>query len=750
VNPPKLYGALCAIFLFGITLSFSQSLYLTNVSVTSNGSIRMVTQPSVSNPDLFLLESSSSPEGPWSKVADLLRTNVGGNIEFVTPRKAYDPLRYYRVGPFGPGPALPYIRFISPNSNVRPGLSVSLLGANFSPTPAGNTVTFELPNQSWTATVLQAATNYLVAMVPTNLVTTNAGSGLLYRVTVTTTNGTGNGVGCYIYPTSTDNFMLRPSVAFVMQPPGSGKDTLIIGGGVPPYNLVPQTAFELTRAVATLNGPVLTVTAVSNVNFANITVRVTDSSVVTQQASSTIVVANVPFEPTLNFSFHTLLGGTAPGFTLTAGFPSSAFLIEQTELQLQNAGIEVSRLTPGRIIGLIRLYFSSTVYGYQHLVIKEVKTGRARFDVVSMIDEGVTTVAHGELIENPPTIVMNVLNLKPGTLLPTSVNQELIFSDDIIRLPAAGQSFSVTANFNSVSTREEKYNSVKSTALLNFTTTNTVVGAPHIERVIPVHGEAGRNIRIFGTGFDPNPTNNQITFAGQDGTRVPATILLQTNNEIVVTLPQDALSGPVRITKNGLPSNDFSFNARFHPEAVILFDTFPSNTPTTLRLIHQQPVDEGETIGEVPLSKVMVTLDQGRLAVTNLALNQQVGGATNLNFYSDFKSQYLIVYKGKEVQEPQRHMFNITDSVGSSLFWARIYAMDDPDGTGVTFEVESGFLPFNAGAMWDYRFTSPIYRPPATSPGTDVAVRVETISQQWTSIPGSEMRVIRNSLETVQ
>jgi hypothetical protein len=719
------------------------SLLITAVSLTPTDLVRMLTQPAWPNPAELHLESSDSPAGPWRKEIEVVRNDFASGQEFFTPWKAHFPKRFFRVGAFA-SQAAPVVRFISPNKLVRPGQSVTLLGANFSSNPAENTVRFDLPNQFWTAVVTEAAPDHLVVTVPPNLPTSDTGDGLLYRVTVTTAQGTGNGVGCWLYTTTGSMFSLRPTEAFLLQPPGTGMETLAIGGGVPPYQLLPLTSNETAIATVTLKGPVITVAAKTNATLGSVAVRVQDSSNPPQQARADVYIRRPEFAPPFNAQFHTLLAGTAPGVTVTARFQ---FLQpEQLELRFQGAAVELAHMRPGFLLGLVRLYYSSSAYDFQDLVVKEVTAGRAIFEVVSRANGGVQTIARGELIQNPPTVIINALGQLPGSIMPTTVDQEIIFSDAVFRLPASpGQGFSVIANLTSVSANETQYLPLRSSVTNSFMTAGVAPGAPRIERLLPVHGEVGRNVALRGTGFDPNPSNNRVTFAGPRGVRVPAEILMQTNGEVFVTVPNEAISGPVRMTVGGQTANDFSFFVRFHPKAALAFDTFASDTPARPRLLHQQPVDEDETIGEVPLQSLIATLDRGRLELTGVSSNQQVGTVIVENFYTGRSSTNFIFYAGRELSLTNRHRFDVHPRSDSTLVLARIYASDDADGNGVTFTVEGGdgLFQFNAGIMWDYQFTTPIYRPPAGR-GTDVSIRLETISRQWMSAPELPMRRIQH------
>ena len=176
-----------------------------------------------------------------------------------------------------------------------------------------------------------------------------------------------------------------------------------------------------------------------------------------------------------------------------------------------------------------------------------------------------------------------------------------------------------------------------------------------------------------------------------------------------------------------------------------MFDQLKANIPTGFRMIHQQPVDEKDTEGEVPLERMLVTLNKGRLAVSNLNSNQQVGDSRILNFYTGAGITNLLVYRGREPGTTNVHRFEIRTSLTSSSFLARILAQDDLDGDGVNLEVLSGSsnFKFNAGIFWQYRFTVPIFRPPA-APGTVLNSRVELISQPWLSLAGSQMRIQNN------
>jgi hypothetical protein len=96
----------------------------------------------------------------------------------------------------------------------------------------------------------------------------------------------------------------------------------------------------------------------------------------------------------------------------------------------------------GSVAGLLQLFDpGGYLYGYEHLTIRDVAAGRANFDVVSLAEGAATVVAQGEFIQNPPIIVLDVLNLPPASLVPQPLTLSLILEDGVFRLPAgAGKS----------------------------------------------------------------------------------------------------------------------------------------------------------------------------------------------------------------------------------------------------------------------------------------------------------------------
>jgi hypothetical protein len=757
---PASLSSIPLLFFFALSSFFAfaeQTGRIRSVSITADNLVRLVIDAPAAGNQL-VLESADAPQGPWRKEAEVSSKAVAVGLEFLTPHHAYLRQKYYRFSLFSFSPVaaqgLPYIRYLAPNTKIFPGQFVTLFGANFAPNPSDNTVTFQLPTNSWNVTVTQAATNYLIVRVPTNLVADAIGTNT-YRVTVTTSAGTGNGVSAEVQK-SFENFIIRPeSPIIAQQPPGSGTVTLVVGGGTPPYKLFPLSAADQKNATVTLDGPVLQVTATTNAHFAYVRVGVEDSSTdFRRSTSASIEITTVPYEPKFSAEFHTLLAGTEPGANLTATLSQSVngnFFTEKLELELQNLGLDLSHLHLGEIAGLLQLFDPGGPYYYtfQHLRINELSAGKASFEIISEEDGGEAIVGQGEFIQDPPAIVINVLNLPPAVLVSQPLTLKLVLADQIFQLPATvGANFSVVAHFSSVSTREDVYAPQNAAITNTFTTTGLADGSPRIERLLPMEGEIYRNVTLHGSNFPTAPLpSNAVTFAAVGGTRVAAKVTVDGKGDLVVPVPRTAITGPVRVNLGDKVSNDFLFGVRFRPDTTLLLDNFIPNTPTTLQALLQQPQDEHETADEIPVQTILCTLGGGHIAISNLSSNQQVGTVTVINTYTDRRSTNALVYIGKEPTGAERHIFQVRIPGNSSFVLGTLYYSESSDG--VTLEIDSGegLFQFAAGIVQLFQFSVPIYVPGAD---TQVPIRVEAISRRWTSIPGNEMHVIWNRIQSAQ
>lgn len=645
----------------------------------------------------------------------------------------------------------PRIRFIAPTWGPA-GTAFTLAGRDFDPTPAGNTIQFELPNGILTAQVTSATDTAITGIVPDGVEPSPIPNAeRYYRVTVTTDAGTSNGVGFrpFNWPSRLD---LRPDTSTLLLSPGSGKEVLVIGGGTPPYTLMPLDASQQTVLTAVLKGNVVELTGTAS---ANVDIVIQDSANPPATDTSTVYLRDIAFFPTMEVSFYTLLAGSAPSLVIESEVLSGTIMTAQTVIQIENADLDLSALRPGSILGLIEFGRYGSIDGYRHLGVTDVNDTQADFDLISLEDGGMDILGYGAITRDPPALALHVAGLGPEALVPRSAEQKLMLSDQLLRLPATpGETFRLTATYTSVSVTPEYDHPLEHTVSQDFVTTSPGGNAPRLERLLPTRGEAGRYVRIRGTGFGASAETNTATFAGAQDTRVPARIHQVTDGEIIVPVPVNAVTGPVHVEVNGQTSNDYLFEVRFRPQAGIFFTELKAGTPAGPIILFEQPSKQdqnrnpNEFADEVRFASVSFLLDAGAPLVSGLSLDQVVGHCEITDLRAGGEAdEYEIWYDGQEPNEPQRHLLGI-GLKGKSL--AKIYVSAGEDGNGVRVDLMNDGRPLmGPGVLAKIQFDEPVYQPPAT-PGMEVNTRTEVVSVPWTGIPFSEMRVITLGIVRVQ
>ncbi len=79
--------------------------------------------------------------------------------------------------------------------------------------------------------------------------------------------------------------------------------------------------------------------------------------------------------------------------------------------------------------------------------------------------------------------------------------------------------------------------------------------APYIHYLDPAGGVVGSVVMLNGSGFDPNPQYNKVSFNGS-----LASVKRSTLSTIAVEVPVGAVSGPVTVEVNGMVSNQMQYN----------------------------------------------------------------------------------------------------------------------------------------------------------------------------------------------
>ena len=225
-----------------------------------------------------------------------------------------------------------------------------------------------------------------------------------------------------------------------------------------------------------------------------------------------------------------------------------------------------------------------------------------------------------------------------------SSEQEIPLDHLLVQLPqAAGESFDITANFTSVSVRDDDDVPLTKSQTRTFTTVVPPPGAPRFELLRPVVGPIGQLLTITGSGFDPEPQNNTITFLAENFTRVEGQVESASANELRARVPQEAVSGPVRVAVNGLESNDYQYFVLFRPIAGIFFGEVLAGQPLApiLLLGQKDRFRTAVTDHDVRLASLKVTLDAGRIRTDDLIEDQPAGTAQV--YKSAFDMTYNII-----------------------------------------------------------------------------------------------------------
>jgi RHS repeat-associated protein len=107
----------------------------------------------------------------------------------------------------------------------------------------------------------------------------------------------------------------------------------------------------------------------------------------------------------------------------------------------------------------------------------------------------------------------------------------------------------------------------------------TVIFPPTISGIDPIRGPAGTQVTITGTNFVENAQDNEVTFAADANdisVRTKATIVSATSTKLVVTVPQNAVTGAIQVTTPSGSSNGPVFDVQQPID--VSFTASPVNT----------------------------------------------------------------------------------------------------------------------------------------------------------------------------
>jgi YVTN family beta-propeller protein len=126
--------------------------------------------------------------------------------------------------------------------------------------------------------------------------------------------------------------------------------------------------------------------------------------------------------------------------------------------------------------------------------------------------------------------------------------------------------------------------SLKNAPVTNTFTTAPNATVPDILFLDPSSGVAGAMVTIAGSGFDPNPAKNTITFNGYS-----APVKTATFTTLTTEVPLSAMSGPVQVTVNGTASDNTMYFYLI-PQSLDPCSNIIANTSTGTKSTHSTDV----------------------------------------------------------------------------------------------------------------------------------------------------------------
>ena len=478
-------------------------------------------------------------------------------------------------------PTAPQITSLTPNAG-KVGSTVKIIGTNFGPTPASNTVTFNGTN----TTVTSASTTELVVTVPVGATTGN--------VVVTVGGLASNGVTFTVQPTAPQITSLTPNAGKV------GSSVKIIG-----------TNFGVTPAsnTVTFNGATTTVTS----------------------ASTTELVVTVP------------VGATTGNVVVTVGGLASNgvnFTVQPTVPQITsltpNAGeVGFSVKIVGTNFGATPATNAVTFNGTTATV-----TSASTTELVVTVPVGATT---GNVVVTVGGLASNGVNFTVQPTAPqiTSLTPNAGNVGSSVKI--IGTNFSATpgqnvVTFNGTTTTVTSASAIELvvTVPVGATTGNVVVTvgglasngvnftvqptAPQITSLAPNAGNVGSTVKITGTNFGATPATNTVTFNG-----TAATVTSASTTDLAVTVPMGATTGSVVVTVGGLASNGVNFTVQLTAPQITSLTPNAGSVGSSVKVV-------GTNFGATPATNTVTfngtTATVTSASTTDLSVTVPVGATT--------------------------------------------------------------------------------------------------------------------------
>ena len=294
----------------------------------------------------------------------------------------------------------------------------------------------------------------------------------------------------------------------------------MISAGTPPYALKPIAEGQEGILQAELRDNIIDITGLK---IGTVTLEVEDSAETPARVPSTIVVREPRFEAGLRGCSPHPVGGVQTRI-LVSDPPSEQSPARTRGVDWHRQSHSGTRITRTRLdSGPGKNVFRGSPQDFQVFNVSEVVSPESvRFEAARVEDGAFEIAAEGSVEGGSALLTVRHLPTPPAeSLVQLSVEQEILLDHELVRLPqAAGEDFEVTASFTSVTVLDGEDVPLTKSRTQTFTTVAPLPGAPRLEQLRPVLGPIGELVTITGSGFDPEPENNVITFA-TIGDRLP-------------------------------------------------------------------------------------------------------------------------------------------------------------------------------------------------------------------------------------
>lgn len=378
------------------------------------------------------------------------------------------------------------------------------------------------------------------------------------------------------------------------------------------------------------------------------------------------------FAPKLTITTATSLEGSKPALCLQISQNAGEAMPHKALLRFDKGSIDFSEFPQDPnppIIGIgIQNMLGFLINGYCFAT--QTTSSSSQFYCVPTPD-GVheTTPFIGVLANTGNTGFVIGIEANPGQYasLPIGGTSNLCFHSDLIQLPSGATEMNVSQEYESFEQTPDAGDILKRSATSIITTSTLPAGSPRIDSVSPTRAAAGTELLVRGSNFAATPAGNSVTVEGNS--RIAVTVTAASSTLLKMKLPENAVTGALRVETGGRSSNDYSLDVPFAPQTTLAFGSLAANQETTLKLTMTQKS------GQIAFLKVTAKPSQGSWKTSGFSAGTILGTMKLLNTTYDLKvkssdSNKLAIDVVEQGKSDISYTIEATNSGGPSLLLA--------------------------------------------------------------------------------